>query len=62
MVMLKTRNGQEVNTDLHVKKAFEAIWRAEYARLEDAHKDIISALFYIAYLMDALETKVSKMK
>lgn len=59
---LFTRDGSNVDPDLHIRKAFEAIRRAEYARLEDAHKDIITALSYLAYLLDAVETKVSKRK
>jgi hypothetical protein len=58
--MLKTRDGWNVDPDLHIRKAREAISRAEYARVEDAHKDIITALSYIAYLLDAGETKLAE--
>lgn len=61
-IMLKTRDGWNVDPDIHIRKAFEHIGRAEYARLEDAHKDIIRALGYLAYLLDAVETKVSNRK
>ncbi len=59
---LYTRDGSNVDPDLHIRRAFEAIRRSEYAKLEDAHKDIITALSYLAYLLDAVETTVSKRK
>lgn len=37
-IMLLTRDGANVDPDIHMRKAFEAIRRAEYAQLEDAHK------------------------
>lgn len=61
-IMLLTRDGANVDPDIHMRKGFEAIRRAEYAQLEDAHKDIITALSYLAYLLDAVETTVSKRK